>query len=118
VDETLEISRGPVTFQMLMELKQQGHIVGIIGNWAGVTRNVLGWHNLISFIGTFGEYHEGGVRADKTGMMIQLKMYIPAEDYVMVGNILGVSGMSDDKGSAERAGWRFIQESLFAAGER
>jgi hypothetical protein len=34
----------------------------------------------------------------------------------MVGNILGVSGASDDKGAAETAGWRFIKESEFAAG--
>ena len=28
----------------------------------------------------------------------------------MVGNILGISGASDDQGAAARAGWRFIQE--------
>jgi hypothetical protein len=39
-------------------------------------------------------------------------------DYVMVGNILGISGASDDRGAAERAGWRFIQESEFAKGVR
>jgi hypothetical protein len=37
---------------------------------------------------------------------------------VMVGNILGISGASDDRGAAERAGWRFIQESEFARGVR
>jgi hypothetical protein len=36
----------------------------------------------------------------------------------MVGNILGISGASDDRGAAERAGWRFIQESEFASGAR
>jgi hypothetical protein len=36
----------------------------------------------------------------------------------MVGNILGLSGASDDRGAAERAGWRFIQESAFARGAR
>jgi len=34
----------------------------------------------------------------------------------MVGNILDISGARDDRGAAERAGWRFIQESEFARG--
>lgn len=41
-----------------------------------------------------------------------------ADEYVMVGNILGRSGASDDKGAAERAGWRFISERDFAEGVR
>jgi hypothetical protein len=36
----------------------------------------------------------------------------------MVGNIVGVSGASDDQGAALLAGWRFIKESEFAAGKR
>ena len=48
----------------------------------------------------------------------QLKTYIRADDYIMVGNIKGVSGASDDQGAADLAGWRFIKESDFAAGER
>jgi hypothetical protein len=48
----------------------------------------------------------------------QLRTYIRADDYVMVGNIKGVSGASDDKGAANLAGWRFIKESDFAAGVR
>jgi hypothetical protein len=43
----------------------------------------------------------------------QLKTYIPADDYIMVGNIKGVSGPSDDEGAANLAGWRFIKESDF-----
>ncbi len=34
----------------------------------------------------------------------------------MVGNILGISAARDDRGAAERAGWRFIRESEFAKG--
>lgn len=41
-----------------------------------------------------------------------------ADDYIMVGNIIGISGSSDDKGAADRAGWRFIKESDFADGVR
>jgi len=57
---------------------------------------------------------------DETGISLarQLRQYIPGHDYVMVGNILGISGASDDRGAAERAGWRFIQESEFAKGVR
>jgi hypothetical protein len=47
-----------------------------------------------------------------------MRQYIPGRDYVMVGNILGISGASDDRGAAERAGWRFIKESEFANGVR
>jgi hypothetical protein len=50
--------------------------------------------------------------------LVQLKTYIHVDDYVMVGNVLGVSGTSDDQGAAERAGWRFIREGDFAAGKR
>jgi hypothetical protein len=55
---------------------------------------------------------------EKHDFLRQLRQYIPADDYVMVGNILGVSGASDDRGAAERAGWRFIQEREFANGVR
>ena len=54
----------------------------------------------------------------KHAFLNQLKAYVPAADYVMVGNILGVSGASDDQGAALLAGWRFIKESEFAAGKR
>ena len=45
----------------------------------------------------------------------QLKTYIPADDYVMVENIKGVSGASDDEGVANPAGWRFIKFLLAGA---
>ena len=35
-----------------------------------------------------------------------------------LGNILVISGASDDRGAAERAGWRFIKEGEFAKGLR
>ena len=40
----------------------------------------------------------------------RIKTYVRADEYVMVGNILGVSGASDDQGAATLAGWRFIKE--------
>ena len=54
----------------------------------------------------------------KSILLNQLKTFIPADDYIMVGNVKGVSGASDDEGAANLAGWRFIKESDFAAGAR
>jgi hypothetical protein len=110
VDETLEVSKGPVKLADLVTLRQHGHIVGLCGNWAMVTLHCPDWHHICSFVGPCG--------IEKHDFLRQLQQYIPAHDYVMVGNILGLSGASDDRGAAERAGWRFIQESAFAKGER
>ena len=109
VDETLEVSAGPVTLQSLMDLRNAGHIVGLCGNWGLFVRVVPGWHHLASFV---------NAGMDKTQFLLQLKTYVPADDFVMVGNILGITGASDDQGAAQRAGWRFIAEHKFAAGMR
>ena len=91
------------------ELREQGHIVGVCGNMH-VFCSLPDWHRRISFLGQSF--------LPKDVFLHGLKINIQAEDHVMVGNILGVSGASDDKGAAERAGWRFIRESDFAAGVR
>lgn len=119
VDETLEISNGPVTLQSLMDLRNQGHIVGLCGNWAAVTQRVTGWQHLISFLNCSPVVSVNNqVIGDKSWWLTVFKQYVPAEEYVLVGNILGVTGNSDDQGAAERAGWRFICELDFAAGAR
>lgn len=110
VDETLEVSRGPVSIVSVRSLKYDGHIVGLNGNWAVVVQSVPLWHRIFSFIGP--------MEMSKEIFLHQLKTYIRADDYVMVGNIKGVSGASDDEGAANLAGWRFIKESDFAAGAR
>src|SRR3990172_7963434 len=110
VDDTLEVSKGPVKLLDLVKLREHGHIVGLCGNWAMVTLHCPGWHHICSFVGPCG--------IEKHDFLRQLRQYIPGHDYVMVGNILGISGASDDRGAAERAGWRFIQESEFANGVR
>ncbi len=110
VDETLEVSVGPISIQSVATLKADGHIVGLNGNWAVVVRTVPQWPWIFSFIGP--------MEMTKDAFLVQLKTYVPAEDYIMVGNIKGVSGVSDDQGAADRAGWRFIQELNFANGER
>ena len=109
-DHTLIISSGPVTLESIIELRKEGHIVGICGNWAAVAQCVMGWHNLFSFISP--------MEIPKALFLNQISTFIRAEEYVMVDNIIGVSGASDDKGAAEQAGWKFIQENSFAAGER
>jgi len=108
VDETLEISGGPIKINQMLQLRNDGNIVGICGNWAVFVRAVNGWQNLIAFLSI----------GDKAEFMKHLALYIPAEEFVMVGNVLGVSGSSDDAGAADAAGWRFIKESDFAAGCR
>lgn len=110
VDETLEISGGPVKISDMMQLRVEGHIVGVCGNMGAFCQRLSGWQHLISFLG------QGLLHKDQ--FLAHLKLAIPADDYVMVGNILGVSGASDDQGSAQRAGWRFIKESDFATGAR
>jgi hypothetical protein len=51
-------------------------------------------------------------------MLVQIRRYCPADDYVMVGNDPRLYGNSDDVGAAAEAGWRFIREHDFAAGVR
>ena len=109
VDETLDISVGPIPMEELRNLSHF-NIVGLCGNWARVTRNVPDWMRFISFIGPMG--------VKKEDFLLQLKTYIPCDEVVMVGNILGVSGLSDDNGAALRAGVRFIRELDFANGTR
>ena len=110
VDETLEVSNGPVKLFDLVKLREQGHIVGLCGNWAMVTLHYSDWHRICSFVGPVG--------IEKHDFLRELRRCVPGADYVMVGNILGVSGASDDLGAAARAGWRFIRESEFAKGAR
>jgi hypothetical protein len=110
VDETLEISGGPIRMAQVEELRTRGHVIGICGNLAPVLLKLKEWPNVFSFIGPIGLPKEDFLR--------RLRQVLPAEDHVMVGNVLGVSGASDDKGAAERSGWRFIKESAFAIGDR
>ena len=40
VDDTLEVSGGPISIVSVGSLKAQGHIVGLNGNWAVVVQTV------------------------------------------------------------------------------
>ena len=101
---------GRLVLKALGVLNPKATSSGLNGNWAVVVRSVPQWHRIFSFIGP--------MEMSKETFLNQLKTYIRADDYAMVGNIKGVSGASDDQGAAHLAGWRFIKESDFAAGAR
>ena len=116
VDETLEISNGPVKLQNLVDLRNTGDIVGICGNM-GLFCQVQNWWHIVSFLG------QGPL--PKHIFLHNLKLNIPyAEDWIMVGNELGrVNGLgfvcgSNCKHEAALAGWRFLLEDEFAEGKR
>lgn len=115
VDETLEVSNGPVKLDSLKELRDQGHVVGLCGNWAAFCQRVAGWQHLVSLM---------NVGLPKDVFMMHLRQYVPADDYVLVGNQLGRTNSlgfvcgSDCSAHAQRAGWRFLLEDSFAAGAR
>jgi hypothetical protein len=110
VDHTLEISDGPVPLDALAGLRAQGHVVGLCGNSALVVQRVPDWPRLVSFLGPIG--------CTKVEYLVQLKRYVPADDYVLVGNDPSVFGISADRDAAAEAGWRFLREAEFAAGMR
>ena len=117
VDATLECSNGPVAIESLINLRADGHILGICGNWPVFTSKVPGWHEIISLVTTHFMYARDGVRCDKVDFMNTVKRFCAADEYVFVGNS-DQHPMDEDSGAAARAGWRFIKEDAFAAGER
>jgi len=107
VDHTLTVSGGPIGLDAVRQLREEGHITGLCGNWAMVVGH-KGWHTLFSFIGPLS--------MTKPEFLKHLSQYIPAAEYVMVGN--DAPGLSQDGAAAREAGWRFIRENDFAAGGR
>ncbi len=107
---------GPVTIHMLERLLDEGDIVGFCGNHTRVgdfLKQSPEWGQKASF------FWPGGDWGPKHIFLIGLKgVLLCASEFILVGNVLGVSGTSDDAGEAARAGWRFIKESDFAAGVR
>ena len=110
VDHTLEISDGPVPLAALAALREQGHVVGLCGNWGFVVQRVTDWPRLVSFLGP--------IACTKVDQLTELKRHVPADDYVMVGNDPAVFGNSPDREVAATAGWRFLREVEFVAGVR
>ena len=111
VDETLEVSGGPVLINDLWHLRKDGHILGICGNFQVGTHRIHRWDMLFSFVGQ--------MEMPKERFLMQVKTYLPpAEDYIMVGNDDRFFGASKDYQAAQAAGWRFLRESEFASGLR
>lgn len=108
VDETLEITGGPVKFTQLINLHSQGHIIGLCGNFAAVTLNTTGWHHLFSLIKiTGGRKHE---------WLTAVKKYIPADRYIMIGNTNPQNSPYSDREEAQLANWEYIEEKQFKEG--
>lgn len=115
-DETLEVGRppGPIKIIEMLNLKMSGDVVGLMGNWVQFIKAV-GSHygDYVDFIGPVR-----GVNHDKRPYLEAIRNGIPADDYVLVGNVGGVSGSSDEDIVAKDTGWRFIKEDEFAEGKR
>jgi hypothetical protein len=82
VDETLEVSAGPIQITKLRELAKE-HIVGLCGNWALFVKSVGDWHTFISFVGP--------MEMTKEAFLEQLATHVKADSYFMVGSILDAS---------------------------
>ena len=78
VDHTLEVSNGPIPIRDLEILKGMGHVVGLCGNYAMVTMQVPTWKLWCNFFGP-GDM-------TKIQMLNQIKTYVPAQNYYLVGN--------------------------------
>jgi len=116
VDHTLEVSHGPIKLPDIVELKSQGHIVGLCGNWALLVNRFPQWHLVFSFIGPMA--------MTKHDFLKMFSTYTPADEFILVGNDDkdpkwgGGGRVSTDALAAQLAGWKFISEDDFANGKR
>jgi len=108
VDETLEVSGGPVKINQLINLRKQGHIIGLCGNFAVFVQRVGGWNHLISLMKIS--------REPKRIFLSEVRQFIPAARYVMVGNVNPTGGNYSDREEAVVAGFEFIEEKDFKEG--
>lgn len=107
VDETLNISNGPINVKVIKILYDMNHIVGICGNWSHYVRTVPDWNKTVSFIGQMYGL------VSKEAFLESLKQVIVADEYVMVGNDPAHFGNSNDIEAARKAGWTFVREDEF-----
>ena len=130
VDECLWTSRGPVTEQMLKDLHATGDaILGICGNLSAFLPRYPDWHKIISVTMNFdfGYNNQYGMSLVPKAIWLHCFQHVACpglESYTMVGNKFGrvnscgVSCGSHDDMAAQQAGWRFLLEDEFAAGQR
>lgn len=113
VDDTVDVAGGPVTLAMMQALHDEGHTVGLCGNWPVFTRSVIRWQGVIKFMGPDVSGAQDMTIAElKADFLVRTKASLPGAEHVMVGN-----SPPDDE-AARAAGWRFIKESDFAKGAR
>src|SRR5712692_52256 len=114
-DDTLSVAAkpGPVGIADIIELKQQGNIVGVVGDWRTLVQRFPAWHQVFSFIGPVA------IVRIKPAYLEELRKAITATEYIMFGNVENnqTRGMSDDW-AARSAGWRFIEAYSFSRGAR
>jgi hypothetical protein len=108
VDDTLDISNGPVPLEDLRVLKMQGHIIGVNGNWGRFLDAVKDWAELISFYGP----KEGSTNGKVFTLMKAKHDWPFAEQYIFVGNVPAWFNrpVSNDIEAAVAANWTFIPE--------
>ena len=107
VDHTLDCSGGPVPCAALLQLRRDGHIVGICGNFAVAFARAP---ELVKVCNFFGQ-----MEMSKAAFLRQISTYVQADKYVMVGNDRRYFGESMDVEAAREAGWDFIREYDFAS---
>jgi hypothetical protein len=117
IDHTLEISNGPVKLSQLVNLRNQGHIIGVVGNFGLFMDVVVGWHQLICFWNIQeGMDKAATLRWVKRSLDRPLMHHTHIDHYIMVGNEGTGWPMSADKEAATAAGWEFIKEEQFKEG--
>lgn len=107
VDETLDISNGPINHEVLKILYDRNNIVGICGNWSHFVRSVPDWNKCVSFVGQF--YHH----MSKQDFLGYIKDAVSADEYILVGNDPAHFGNSNDIEAARLANWTFVREDEF-----
>lgn len=108
VDETLEVSGGLVKLSQLVNLRNQGHIIGLCGNWAVVTEYVVNWHLIISLVGPF--------KMSKYDFLKSVKKHVYVDKYIMVGNKNPFNAPVSDEEETLNASWEFVEEKNFKEG--
>ena|SRR5690348_13675913 len=110
VDDTLNIPTGtpagPIPLDDLRALHAQGHIVGICGSWHKLVQADPSWFRYVSFTGPYmvsKEYVQY-----KADMLKQLKMWVRAQAYYLIGNPFRGNVMVADDHAAQTAGYTFV----------
>jgi len=88
VDGTLEISGGRIPVRHLLNLKREGFVVGVVGNWELAIKHIKGL-----------DFYQAGIpsKADILSAIGEGKVFR-----------LYVGDLESDRREAERAGWNFI----------